>query len=44
MMEALQSRLRHNNVGRRHKEVLIDLLGANGNVIPVTFVNFVCNL
>jgi hypothetical protein len=42
-MEALRSKLRHNDAERRHK-VLIELLGANDNVIPVTFVNFVCNL
>jgi hypothetical protein len=42
---SIRSKLRHNDAGRWHKEkVLIELLGANDNVILVTFVNFVFNL
>jgi hypothetical protein len=45
MMEALRSKLRHNDTGRNHKEkVLIELLGENDDAIPETFANFVCNL
>ena len=40
MMEAQQSKLRHNDEGRWHKEkVLFELLGANDNAILMTFVN-----
>jgi hypothetical protein len=39
MVEASRSKLHHNDAGRWHNEkVLFELLGANDNITPVTFV------
>ena len=43
-MEVRRSKLRHDEAGRQRREkVLFKLLSANDNVVPVTFVNLVCN-
>jgi hypothetical protein len=43
--EVRRSKLRYVDAGRRRREkVLFKLLSANGNIVPVTFVNLVCNL
>jgi hypothetical protein len=44
-MEVRRSKLRYVDTERRHKErLLFKLLSVNDNIIPMTFVNLLCNL
>jgi hypothetical protein len=44
-MEVRRSKLRYDDAGRRRRDkVLFKLLSANDKIVPVTFVNLVCNL